>query len=328
MSGGAEYDDQLDCYEGEETPGQLAARRTRRRRRHGKKQGFPSPEVGFADREARYGREAQYEEYKQDRRGRWLPPASATSLTLAQLGIHLPANRDNQAASRTLSQLGMHGPPPVPPPRLSAEAQSRNVVTLCDLDLFDCVGKTSQSLGALDIRRNHPQPSLMQQHQAPPSWHAEPNWGLVEERPWERILSVPSPQAALNLVDSIYRDGAMAHYQVPQSPHHHMQPPTWSTEPPPQTGPTWSEPDPRHWLCSGQYGAQPVFHNPICDSNGMPLSAAPPAPLAAPACTTALLEATTPAGGTVAIAPTGPAASENTKLETLLQNLAAEAYQD
>jgi len=322
MSGGAEYDDQLDCHE-EGTPAQLAARRTRRRRRHGKKQGFPSPDASAASSEAQ----------SEDGRGRWLPPPSSTTLTLAQLGIHLPAKKDNQGL--TLTQLGIHVPPPKLPAKGSGQASSRNVVTWSDLDLVDCIGRTAISPGAFDIRRAPPQPAP--QHQPPPCMPvAAPTWPCVDERPWERILSVPSPQVALSLAENMQ----MPHYPVvpprPQNQHHHIQPA-------PQSAPSWNaEPDPalRHWLCAGQYGTQPVFNSQLCGGSGQfnsqPVPATPPLQTA-PGCTgVAAPPPLNPALGGPGLAMEMPQpaalesdkALESTKLETLLEHLAAEAYQD
>lgn len=326
MSGGTEYDDQLDCHE-EGTPAQLAARRTRRRRRHGKKQA----DTGFRDTGFRDtgGRDAPFE----DARGRWLPPPSATTLTLAQLGIHVPSKREGQDATLTLAQLGLHVAPPTLPPHAAPEVSSRNVVTCSDLDLFGFVAKTSPSPGATDFRNTLPPPPRPQPCMplAAPTWQQDFRAHRVEERPWERILSVPSPQVAVSLPESL----AMPHHWVPPRPQN--QPP--HIAPTPHHVPSWNaEPDPalRHWLCSGQYGAQPIFHDPRCDS-GLLLAAAPPVH-AAPACSENFgmppppPPPVAPAPGCTRVAvdmePPPEEASHSTQLETLLETLAAEAYQD
>lgn len=329
MSGSAEYDDQLDYYEGE-TQAQLIARRTRRRRRHGKKQG--ASEGGF-----------------DDGRGCWKAPPSGTTLTLAQLGIHLPEKKDS--ASLTLEHLGIHLPPPAAPPKPAAHDYRRNVVTWSDLNLVHGIPQTSPSAGP-GAAAQHSQA----QRPPPPPPSTVPSWPSVEDRSWDRILSVPSPQVAVGLDGSV----SMAHYpvvhprhhrqvhqQVHQQVHHqpvvhqqvhqhthmaavhHQQqtvPGIWNTEP---------DPAMNHWLCTGQYGTQPIFEasgdasgrlwpqpSPICDGNGVPLVAAPP-PSTVSVEDLGLFDCVGEAQTEME-----PPSTEDAKLETLLQNLAAEAYQD
>jgi len=330
MSGCPEYDDPLDFPEEGQHPAQLTARRTRRRRRHGKKQGLSASDASF---------DAQSE----DSRGRWLPPPSATSLTLAQLGIHMPARKECQDASLTLAQLGIRISAPVMPNKASPDAPSRNVVTWSDLDLVNSVGKTlpTGSPGACNV------PAQSPQHQPSPCMPtAAPTWQFVEERPWERILSVPSPQVALSLPDN----SVINHFPAVGShshPSQHMQPPVQQI---PMHDATWrQEPDAamRHWLCSGHYGAQPIYHHTLCDSSTMQLAAAQPPPMS-----TAPMAAMAIAPGHSGLVPPPPLAaapgceglplemqsstecttleaeSESSKLDTLLEHLAADAYQD
>lgn len=318
MSAGVEYDDEFDYHEG--SPAQLAARRTRRRRRHGKKQG--SPEAGLPVP-------------SEDGRGRWLPPASATTLTLAQLGIHLPA-KDSQTL--TLERLGIPmEPAPPPPPKCWADACSRNVVTWSDLELMgSSTAQTSTSAAQGHATQPGPLASAAQgfpdARTLPPPLPPQvitsaPHWHCVEERPYDRILSVPSPQVAMSVGDGM----AMPHYPVvpprPQNQHSHIQAVHQAA-----AGAWRADTDPalQHWLCAGQYGAQPIFHTPLCDGNGMPLAAAQ--------VTTSVASA--PLGGPqvplemepVATFNAKPASteamSESDKLDTLLQELASEAYQD
>jgi len=320
MSGWTAYDEYPDFHE-EGTPAQLAARRTRRRRRHGKKQGFATPDMTFSAGDGL--REDA------DARGHWLPPASATSLTLAQLGIHLPEKRIQRDAAMTLAQLGIDVSPPVLPvrtPVVTAGAATRRVVTAGDLGLFN-FSTASPSLPGTAAPPPQPVPPPQAvpppqrfpptpQQLAPPRQQPQqqPAWQCADERPWERILSVPSPQLALNLNDAL----TMQHYQMvpprPQNQQQHIQSAPWSADP---------DPAMRHWLCNGQYGSQPIYHTPLGGSSGIPLASAPPPP-AAPA------PAVAPLPGP--LAPVAMAVKlkleENDKLESLLEHLAAEAYQD
>lgn len=319
MPGYGEYDEQ--AYNEAETPAQLAARRTRRRRRHGKKQGVMDGNIHGVGQSS------------EDHRGRWLPPASATSLSLAQLGIHVAPSEQtgDQDASHTLAKLGIQLGIYIDPPRMVsiAEGGNRNVVTMGDLGLFNSIPKPSPNSGASDLRHTGaaPPPPL----QPPQQWLNRATPPL--EHPCDHILAGPSPQLALpeQIPSMCYTTDQMppvSYPVVPLRPAHQM--------PVPNQAAAWTEPDPalRHWLCSGQYGAQPIFDSPVESSVGMP--SPPPIQSRVPAPPSA--------------APTSPVAQEFAKmiaeqdkqkaersaqkieeaesLEDLLQHLAAEAYQD
>lgn len=325
MSRAAEYEDQLDFPE-EGTQSQQTARRTRRRRRHGKKQVFTSSCDGASE----------------DARGRWLPPPSATTLTLAQLGIHVPQKKI-QDASMTLAQLGIHVAPPAMPPKASVEGLRRNVVTWSDLDIAGCIPRSAPSAGSVDYHNSH-NPS--QRVSCVPT--SAPTWHRADERPRERILSVPTPQVAVSLANSL----TMGSFQVAPrlQSHQYIQGDTryphqmqLSTQP----QPAWSaEADPtlRHWICVDQYGTQSVYHSSVCDAsgmshdaNGLPLTTAPPPPShPAPACTAPVAAVSAPPPtaapdciipGEIPTAALVHQTSEDDKLETLLQHLAVESGQ-
>jgi len=178
--------------------------------------------------------------------------------------------------------------------------------------------------------------------------------GVEEQRPWERILSVPSPQSASNVVDNA---PMVQRFSVIRPQQQMLQPaPTWHAD---------QGPSSRAWHCnSQQYGpsqsqlqpqtqAQPVFHMDDLSGRGMLLHVPPPAApheLAALACSGMMAAGMTgPTGGvtgcsSMTLVPTIPAAPdcsalvvhmqnsgdvlENARLDTLLQHLAADVYQD
>lgn len=302
MSGNAEYNDYWLELHDDGSPAQLAARRTRRRRRHGKKQ---APE---------------WEAFSEDGRGRWLPPASATSLTLAELGIHVepPAYGECQGDSLTLAQLGIHISPPAHPPRPMVDAVRRNVVTCSDLNLFGDSSKALPSQGNLGIRSAPPlpmQPPQKQQHLPA----APAPWQCTDERPWERILSVPSPQSGSNLAAT----SPMGHH--------------YAVAPPIQPAPPWhAQQDPAlYWLSSGQYSTQATYHSSPSD-RGMLLEPAPPnfvQPIFHNDLSSSMLlePASSPppvAAPSMVADPASGGVNEVSKLETLLEHLAADVYQD
>jgi len=313
MSGYADYED--DNEYPEEGAAQHGMRRTRRRRRH-KKQGMPDSgytTVGHAS-----------EEY----RGRWMPPPSATTLTLAQLGIHVQP-KESETASLTLAKLGIHVDPPTMPPRRLAEP-GRNVVTWSDLDLVQCHKRSSQAAG--DIRPPALHPHQQVSHQPPWVNGASTPYHVPEERPSDRILSVPSPSVALHLPEHMpslrYAPDPLSPVgYTAASPVHHLQNQQsgWSAE---------NDQGMRQWMQGSQFGPEPVYNSPMASAGGMMVSAplqtcaSPTSSRPAPTGIAAEVAARIAEEDKIAAAKREAAKLEEQKLETLLQSLAADAYQD
>jgi len=215
-------------------------------------------------------------------------------------------------------------------PNSMAEGASRNVVTMSDLGLFNCSAKAAPNSGASDLRHVAPVP--------PPPLQPRQQWlnGATSspEHACNPMLVVPSPQNGLP------EQMAVVHYATEQMPpvNYPVVPLRPGPQMPIQNQPaTWTEPDPalRHWLCSGQYGAQPIFATPVDNSVSMVApsllqATAPPPPTASP---------TSPVAQAFAkkIAEQDKQSAERSaqqkkeeaeSLENLLQHLAAEAYQD
>jgi len=220
---------------------------------------------------------------------------------------------------------------------------SRNVVTWSDLDLVGTASYTSPSSGHIDAHGSHPQQASMSPHLGSQCMQlaSVPGWQAVDDRPWERILAVPSPQ-------QVAVSSAMgSHFQLPpprpHSLHQHMQPmlpqgAAWSSE---------TDAAMRQWLAASQFAAPAVYPTHACGATGMPLTTAHAIPSSIPCATVSPpspLAAATACMGVAAVTPltTSPveaapvqqeqpkveAVSDSEKLETLLQSLAADTYQD
>lgn len=256
-----------------------------------------------------------------------MPPPSATSLTLAQLGIHVQP-KESETASLTLAKLGIHVEPPTMPPRRVAEP-GRNVVTWSDLDFLQCHKHANQA--PVDI----PPPPLHPHQQGPhqPPWaNGASSPYHTMERPTDRILSAPSPSVALHLPEHMpslrYAPDQMSPLgYTAASPAHHSQNQQsgWSAE---------SDQGMRQWMQGSQFGPEPTYNSPMAASGGMLPSApshtcvSPTSSRPAPTGIAAEVAARIAEEDKIAAAKREAAKLEEQKLETLLQSLAADAYQD
>jgi hypothetical protein len=125
---------------------------------------------------------------------------------------------------------------------------------------------------------------------------------------------------------------AAVHYQSEPMPpaNYPVVPPRPSQHVPIQFG-TVDQPDAsvRHWLGSGQYGAQPIFNSALDSNGGIALASAPllaPAPPVHPPTSPVAQKVAAKLAQEDKLAAEKKEAAE--KLDLMLLNLAADAYQD